>query len=129
MAAGIKPYQFEPKRTDEDDDSNESDSDNYNIENENESVEEEEMRGRLARLGRAERGDETSWCKCNKCKKMIVNKECLCCQEIDKIKPLLNSGWVIISLFFSLILPFYIWIVEYRLNEHDAAILCSKILF
>lgn len=69
MAAGIKPYQFEPKRTDEDDDSNESYSDNYNIENGNESVEEEEMRGRLARLSRAEREDETSWCKCNKCKK------------------------------------------------------------
>ena len=32
------------------------------------------------------------WCKCNGCKKMKTNRECLCCVEIDEIKYKKLSG-------------------------------------
>ncbi|XP_048777749.2 P2X purinoceptor 7-like [Ostrea edulis] len=68
----IRPFRFEPY------DSSASGSDNGDEENENSESE---------RLG------NTDWCSCGNCCPMPTTTECVCCQEIEKVKYLFSNEY------------------------------------
>ena len=100
----VLPYQFEPEKKKhskkgEGDDSDDSWED---VESENDIVDEtreNELETNLTTLNRIQLGVKV-WCKCGECKTMPVNRECLCCHEIDDIKfKKLSDGKVLFLIF------------------------------
>ena len=90
----VLPYQFEPRHNsvgevDEGELSSVSGDDDGDSDNSSEF--EEELAMGLNKLNRID-ADVTSCCYCGHCKKMPVNRECLCCREIDQIKLQLSEG-------------------------------------
>ncbi|XP_057305320.1 uncharacterized protein LOC130642248 [Hydractinia symbiolongicarpus] len=80
------PYQFEPQKkviNNHDDDSNGSWED---IPDCPEEVGEQEPQNNRLHV------EPSEWCKCLFCRTMPVNRECLCCIEIDEIKLRYISG-------------------------------------
>lgn len=75
----IAPYQFEPIKQEKEANSDSEWEDIEDVESDT------ELEGRIVTLNRSE-GDPSRWCKCDMCETMPVNRECLCCAEIDEIK-------------------------------------------
>lgn len=77
----IKPYQFEPKRSQDDSDSSwETDDDcvKSDSEIEKENAERSEV-------------DAELWCKCNNCQRKYHSIECVCCKELEETAALINE--------------------------------------
>ena len=74
----ISPYQFQPQNRKNSDSSWKSVS-------EADDESETELEANLAAMNRLT-NNVSVWCKCDFCKKMPVNKECLCYTEIDDIR-------------------------------------------
>lgn len=100
----VDPYQFEPtkKIVSRSDDRDESDDgwedipdDDYEVPLVEEDI--EDLENRMANLNRVDMDDTTAWCKCYSCATMSVNRECLCCAEIDSIKlTKLSDGMILL---------------------------------
>ena len=76
------------RNSDKNDDSDDEWEDVSDSEKEIEILQEatEEIEEKMSTLNRVDMADATQWCKCNSCSTMPVNRECLCCTEIDEIK-------------------------------------------
>ena len=74
----ISPYQYEPK-------SRKISDSSWKTLSDEEEESESELETNLTVMNRLSK-DVSTWCKCFECKKMPVNKECLCCTEIDEIR-------------------------------------------
>ena len=86
----VLPYQFEPSKkiSNKSGDSNDEWEDVSDDDGEVAPLEEdiEQLENRMSVLNRVDVADTTQWCKCNSCSTMPVNRECLCCTEIDEIR-------------------------------------------
>ena len=74
----ISPYQYEPK-------SRKISDSSWKTLSDEEEESESELETNLTVINRLSK-DVYTWCKCFECKNMPVNKECLCCTEIDEIR-------------------------------------------
>ena len=84
----ITPYQFEPCVSDTELDKSDDESVVFVEEVDEETFVENNLTNRTD-------VDCDTWCECGYCIKMPVNRECLCCYQVDKIKDLFredNSG-------------------------------------
>ena len=84
----VSPYQYEPinKNYKKKSEGSDDEWEDINEESEDEQTESADLDGQnLDSLKRLECSPSV-WCKCNCCKTMPVNRECLCCTEIDAIK-------------------------------------------
>ena len=85
----VQPYQFEPtkKNLSKSSDEQHSSDDGWEDVSDNDagSVDNETLENKMATLNRVEVSVEV-WCKCSLCQTMPVNRECLCCHEIDEIR-------------------------------------------
>ena len=77
----IIPYQFEPVKSS---DSEHSDDGWETVE------EEEEVEERLQKEKRAELESDL-WCLCTNCQRMKTAVECICCQEVEETKIILEQ--------------------------------------
>ena len=80
----VLPYQFEPEKKHIKTNSSDDEWEDVNSSDDNE-VDEVELEQHLSTLNRT-LADKSVWCKCEECEAMPVNRECLCCHEIDEIK-------------------------------------------
>ena len=76
----IKPYQFEPVRNNEDEWTDCSSSEGEDDDNQPESL-----------LSRCD-VEADSWCKCGNYQKQYLPTECVCCEEVDGTKKLLEES-------------------------------------
>ena len=81
----ISPYQYEPINKNYNKKSEDSDDEWEDIDEESEGEQTASADLDEEKLKRLECSPSV-WCKCNCCKTMPVNRECLCCTEIDDIK-------------------------------------------
>jgi len=134
----IAPYSFEPakkkvskkgkRNENESDDEWEdvsSNDDEPTLLQENDHV--DELLEKINRLD----VNSTEWCKCNLCVVMPVNRECLCCAEVDEIRlDKLSSDVTCITLhegFKPVVLNKYVlWAALVSLNDRECAWLPPK---
>ena len=91
----VLPYQFEPvkKPRDKTKGAQNNDSDGEwedvdeieEVETSRDIMATDALEEKLNVLNRLE-ADLSAWCRCSNCKVMPMNRECLCCHEIDEIE-------------------------------------------
>ena len=86
----IEPYQFEPKKIGKNKATvgvTTSDEEWEDVPEETfDSTEGNEEFAELVESFKRVDVDASEWCQCKNCKAMSVNRECLCCLELDDIK-------------------------------------------
>ena len=88
----VKLYQFEPRR--EPSGSTESSSSEDSSSSEVSDTE-DDLVDHLQKLNQSEVSPE-KWCMCRHCKQMEINRECLCCHEIDQAKKKMDTGKILL---------------------------------